>query len=98
MEFPDVEYGRSGGACSVTGGVVYRGEALPWLDGHYFYGDLCAGFIRSFRTTDGVRIEDAQDWTDRLGRVSGLWSFGMDGDGEMLVVTGNGALYRLEPR
>ena len=98
MEFPDVEYGRDGGACSVTGGVVYRGEALHWLSGHYFYGDLCAGFIRSFRTADGVRIEDAQDWTARLGRVTGLWSFGVDGNGEMLVMSGNGVLYRLEPR
>lgn len=98
MEFPDVEYGRSGGACAVTGGVVYRGEALHWLTGHYFYGDVCAGFIRSFRTYDGVVIEDRQDWTSRLGAVPGLWSFGVDGSGEMLVVQSTGSLYRLEPR
>ena len=98
MEFPDVEYRHEGGVCSVTGGVVYRGDAFHWLRGHYFYGDLCAGFIRSFRTHDGDEIDDAQDWTDRFGSVPGLWSFGVDGHGEMLVTTGNGSLYRMEPR
>lgn len=98
MEFPDVEYGHGDGECSITGGIVYRGEVLPWLQGHYFYGDLCAGFIRSFRTLDGDTITHADDWTDRLGRVTGLWSFGVDGAGEMLVVSGNGSVLRLEPR
>lgn len=98
MEFPDVEYLHEDGECAVTGGIVYRGAAFPWLEGHYFYGDLCAGFIRSFRTTDGEQIDDAQDWTGRLGRVQGLWSFGVDGDGEMLVVSGNGSVLRLEAR
>ncbi|HEX2153346.1 MAG TPA: PQQ-dependent sugar dehydrogenase [Acidimicrobiia bacterium] len=97
MEFPDLEYSHSAGVCSITGGVVYRGEALHWLQGHYFYGDLCGGFIRSFRTPDGSRIDDRQDWTSRLGSVGGgLWSFGVDGAGEMLVVSGSGSLFRLE--
>lgn len=98
FEFPDVEYDHSGGACSITGGVVYRGTALHWLDGHYFYGDLCAGFIASFRTADGETVDDPQDWTERLGSVTGLWSFGVDGAGEVLVVSGpSGAVYRIEP-
>ncbi|MGH8912239.1 MAG: PQQ-dependent sugar dehydrogenase, partial [Acidimicrobiia bacterium] len=97
MEFPDVQYDRDSGACAITGGVVYRGAALPWLHGHYFYGDLCAGFIRSFRTFDGDDIDDAQDWTSSLGSIPGLWSFGIDGAGELLVVSGSqGVVYRLE--
>lgn len=97
LEFPDVEYDRADGACAITGGLVYRGEAIPWLQGHYFYGDLCAGFIRSFRTHDGEAVDDAQDWTGRLGEVPGFWSFGVDGAGEMLVVSGSaGTVYRLE--
>lgn len=95
LEFPDVDYSHGGSVCSVTGGVVYRGDQLHWLKGHYFYGDLCAGFIRSFRTADGTRIDDPMDWTSTLGRVGGLWSFGIDGSGELLVVTGQGSLYRL---
>lgn len=96
MEFPDVEYSQDSGECAITGGIVYRGSALPWLEGHYFYGDLCAGFIRSFRTPDGVAVLDEQDWTARLGEVPALWSFGVDGDGELLVVSGQGTVYRLE--
>ena len=99
MEFPDLEYRHESGECSITGGVVYRGTDLPWLRGHYFYGDLCGGFIRSFRTADGGSIDDPQDWTSRLGRVNGLWSFGVDGSRELLVISGTGGIvYRLAPK
>src|SRR5690606_19989062 len=37
---PVMTYGREGG-CSVTGGLVYRGEALPTLRGAYLFADLC---------------------------------------------------------
>ncbi|CAN5863529.1 hypothetical protein BH23ACT5_BH23ACT5_02120 [soil metagenome] len=97
FEFPDVEYSHGDGVCAVTGGIVYRGDAIHWLQGHYFYGDACGGWIRSFRTADGVRIDDPTDWQGQLQRVPALWSFGVDGDGEMLVMSGgNGTVYRLE--
>lgn len=71
-------------ACSITGGRVYRGAAIPELDGHYLYADWCRGWIRSFRYDDG-EVVDEEDWTEQLGAemVSG---FGEDGDGELLVV------------
>ena len=47
LTLPVLEYGHGEG-CSVTGGLVYRGSAIPRLAGHYFYGDFCSGWIRSF--------------------------------------------------
>ena len=46
LSLPIIEYSHSAG-CSVTGGNVYRGEAVPGLAGRYVYGDFCSGRIWS---------------------------------------------------
>src|SRR5690606_10723735 len=61
LTLPVVEYSHSGGACSVTGGYVYRGPAIPALHGHYFYSDYCAGWLRSFGHQAGIAV-DQTDW------------------------------------
>ncbi len=44
MTLPIAEYSHfDGSGIAVTGGYVYRGSALPQLDGVYFYGDLRHG-------------------------------------------------------
>jgi glucose/arabinose dehydrogenase len=95
LEMPVLEYPHEAGDCSVTGGYVYRGAALPELDGTYFYGDYCSGRIASFRR-DLEGLYDLHDWTDTLGAVPHLTSFGVDGHGELYVVSGAGVVYRLE--
>ena len=45
--FPVLVYSHAH-CCSVTGGYVYRGTAVPAARGRYFYGDYCAGTIWSF--------------------------------------------------
>lgn len=96
---PVVEYGRSVG-CSVTGGVVYRGRAIPELVGAYFYADYCTAIIRSFRwNAEGVR--DHWEWKpvlDPESRLAQISSFGVDHDGEMYLVSLAGDVYRLAPR
>jgi glucose/arabinose dehydrogenase len=76
--------------CSVTGGYVYRGSAVPAARGRYFYGDYCSGRIWSLRYSGGtasVRRESLN--------VSGLSSFGEDLRGELYAVSLAGRLYRL---
>ncbi len=95
LVLPVLEYSHSEG-CSVTGGFVYRGSAIPELDGHYFYSDWCTGFIRSFRYEDGG-VADERDWTDELAFSGQVNSFGLDGNGELLIATWDGTVYRLLP-
>ncbi|HEX8802968.1 MAG TPA: PQQ-dependent sugar dehydrogenase, partial [Acidimicrobiales bacterium] len=45
---PVFEYSHDEG-CSITGGVVYRGDAIPELDGAYLFGDYCNGVLRAVR-------------------------------------------------
>ena len=87
---PVLEYGRSGGECSVTGGVVSRDPGVPDLAGRYLYGDFCAGRLRSFRIQGGRATEDRG-----LGlRVASLSSFGEDARGRVYAVSLDGPVYR----
>jgi glucose/arabinose dehydrogenase len=90
LTLPVLTYDHADG-CAVTGGYVYRGAAVQKLQGHYFYSDACSGFIRSFRRT-GTGITEQKTWS-QLG-LSGVNSFGEDGNGELYVMTWSGELYR----
>jgi len=92
LTLPVVEYGHTGGNCSITGGYVYRGSQIPGIVGHYFYSDFCTGFLRSFRVTGSFAATDARDWGLSLGGVS---SFGVDGNGELYVVSISGTVSRI---
>ena len=86
---PVAEYGHNLG-CSVTGGVVYRGEAIPALVGHYLFADYCSGRLWALPVDGGAILE-----LDRLpGEVA---SFGTDADGEVYVLTFGGAVLRIVP-
>jgi glucose/arabinose dehydrogenase len=96
---PIAEYGHDAG-CSITGGIVYRGKALPALDGRYFYADYCTGLLRSLVWTRGV-VREHWDWKraiDKQGVLTQISSFGVDHDGELHVVTLTGSIYKLVPR
>ncbi len=90
LTLPVLEYSHAEG-CSITGGVVYRGEAVPALQGRYLYADLCEGWIRSFRFADG----EATDVVEHVsGGIGSPVSFGTDGSGEVYVMTAEGGVYR----
>jgi glucose/arabinose dehydrogenase len=91
---PVVEYPHSEG-CSITGGSVYRGKALPELTGVYFYADYCTALLRSFRWKNGHATE-SWDWKRALdpdSRLARLASFGEDQNGELYLVSHEGPIY-----
>ena len=91
LQIPQVTYNHVGAACSITGGFVYRGRALPTIAGHYFYSDYCAGWLRSFIYSDG-KVSDRHEWTmDRIGHIV---SFGEDAAGELYIVAEDGRIFR----
>jgi glucose/arabinose dehydrogenase len=92
MLLPVAEYGRDLG-CSITGGYVYRGQAIPDLGGWYLSGDYCSG--RLF----GVRSDAAGEAV--IPRVlletgANISSFGSGSDGELYVADlTSGTIYRI---
>jgi glucose/arabinose dehydrogenase len=88
---PFFEYSHSDG-CSVTGGYVYRGEALPDLQGVYLFGDYCSGTVwASYRDAEGAWQTDVF-----LQSGSQISSFGEDESGELYLVNHGGSVLRFE--
>jgi glucose/arabinose dehydrogenase len=96
LTLPVLDYPHMSGACSVTGGYVYRGLSSPALQGTYFYADFCAGFVRSFRFQN-VLPTNQLEWP--LLRPPGgfITSFGEDALGELYLVTQGGGLFKIVP-
>ncbi|MFE7340159.1 PQQ-dependent sugar dehydrogenase [Streptomyces griseus] len=90
---PVHEYDRTGLGCSVTGGFVYRGEALPDLQGSYVFSDYCDGTLRTLQMADG-EVTGVGDLGVSAGEVI---SFVEGGDGELYVLGSNGTVSRVDP-
>ena len=86
---PVAEYTHNLG-CSVTGGVVYRGDAVPEIVGHYLFSDFCSGRLWVLPLGGGEVVEVAV----APGQVS---SFGTDADGEVYLLTFDGPVLRIVP-
>jgi glucose/arabinose dehydrogenase len=84
-------YRNGGGECSVTGGFVYRGRAIPSLRGRYIFGDFCSGRIWTLRVTGGRATGVRQEAI----RVASLSSFGEDARGELYATSLQGGVYRI---
>lgn len=95
-------YSLAGAACAVTGGVVYRGCAIPDLKGTYFYADYCNGQINSFKMVGGVltALTNRTAELDPPGTLAlnTITHFGRDACGEILICDQTGGeLYRVVP-
>ena len=91
LTLPVLDYDHSQG-CSITGGFVYRGAAIPEIRGVYFYSDYCSGFLRSFRLSGGAAA-DQRDWA--FTNIGNVTSFGVDAAGELYMLSANGRVYRV---
>lgn len=87
---PVFEYNHDANDKSVTGGYVYRGSALPELNGYYVYGDFISGRIWALD----------KDGTNQLLLETGLsiTSFGTDANNELYVCSFDGKIYRLSTK
>jgi len=93
MVYPIAEYEHRNGHCSVTGGYVYRGEAIPDLQGVYLFGDYCTGQIwATYR--DMTYTWQTVEFISTGGQIS---SFGEDENGELYIVDYRGTIKRIEP-
>lgn len=97
LVMPVAEYHhQSEGACSVTGGYVYRGEAYPALRGIYIFGDFCSGRIYAMATPEVAGSTQSLPWFRAMDSGAAIASFGEDHDGELYVTDlSGGRIYRI---
>jgi glucose/arabinose dehydrogenase len=79
LTLPIHEYSHNLG-CSVTGGYVYRGPAIPSLQGAYVFGDFCSGLIWKLVRNGGVWTR-----TQLFDLDASISSFGEDEAGELYL-------------
>ena len=93
-KLPLVEYTHASGRCSVTGGYVYRGAAIPALRGYYVFADFCSGEIWAVYASAASRTSSAPKilLRDTNVKISG---FGEDVDGELYVVSLGGSVQKI---
>lgn len=89
LECPIYEYSHGSG-CSITGGYVYRGSAIPSLQGTYFFADYCSAQIWTFSYSQGSGVTNFMNRTGELAPGGGLsinsiTSFGEDAAGEIYI-------------
>jgi glucose/arabinose dehydrogenase len=85
---------------SITGGYVYRGKAIPGLQGWYLYGDYSKGTIWGLKVEDGKVTGDATMKIANEKEVRPMLpsGFGEDGDGEVYVCSHqDGKVWKIVP-
>ena len=96
---PITEYRHDGvgtiiNGCSVTGGYVYRGAAIPELSGVYFYSDYCSQKVVALKYCGGALHSPQR--VGPLELLGSVVSFGQDSAGELYIVTLEGPIFRID--
>jgi len=99
--FPAYEYDHTLSRCSITGGYVYRGCAIPDLRGTYFFADYCGKQIYTGRFQGGA-LTGVTDRTQELAPVGitmgNITSFGEDARGELYICDQSGQIFKIVPK
>lgn len=91
---PIHEYDHVAGL-SITGGFVYRGKKIPSLEGQYIYGDYLSGRIWALNYDQTAKKKIGNKLL--MDTRHSISSFGVDAEGEILVVAHKGTIFRLDP-
>ncbi len=91
--FPVVEYGHDDkGGFSITGGYVYRGSAIPALQGTYLYADFGSGRVWGLPVEGGTPKE-------LISTDMSIASFAEGNDGEIhLLDYAKGSIHKIVPK
>jgi glucose/arabinose dehydrogenase len=87
---PVLEYEHGENGCSVSGGAVYRGEAIPELRGWYVFSDFCSGHVTGLRV-DGARAAEAR----RLAQAASVTAVREGPGGTLYVLSITGDIARI---
>jgi len=82
-------------ARSLTGGVVYQGDKLLELKGAYVYGDWSTGKIWAVKVDGAQQVQWLKEIADTTFQITG---FGVDLEGNLVVIDHQTGFYRLVPR
>lgn len=96
---PAYERPHGAGYSVLIGGAVYRGAAIPCLQGRYLFAVFGTGQLLSFVAQGGAATAFA-DLSSMFADASVLMvtSISEDAAGELYLTTIEGNLYRIEPR
>ncbi len=87
-------YSHAGGACAIIGGAFYNPASMQFpasFAGKYFFGDLCAGWLKTYNPSNGT----VEDFATGLSSLVGL-DVGSDGSLYYLQQGGGGQLWRIQ--
>ena len=89
---PVLDLPQANGEHSVTGGFVYRGKAVPSLEGKYVFGDYVSGRLFALETKGGKAVQNSII-AEGVGQIS---AFGTDQSHELYICNhGTGKIMKL---
>jgi glucose/arabinose dehydrogenase len=95
ITFPALQYSHDGTACAITGAYVYRGAAIPKLQGQLLFSDFCAGWVHSVPI--GSPSATPVNWPT-LSPQDAISSLSQDNDGELYLTTAGGKVFKIVPK